>query len=313
MLFGLNWVAPHLIRERRNCLSILIYHRVLEAPDYLRPNEPTAADFDWQMALIARHFNPLPLSEAVDRLRAGTLPPRAVCVTFDDGYADNLEVAGPILTKWGVPATLYVATGFLNGGMMWNDTIIETVRMASGDSIDCCDLGLGLLPIRLASDKCAALEKIITAVKHLPPDQRQSQVDKLCGERANLPTDLMLTDQQLKTAAHSIFEIGAHTVSHPILVSLSDGEAEQEIAKGRDYLQRLLGTPITQFAYPHGRYGIDFDDRHANMVRTMGFSAAVATDHGVNFETSDYFQLKRFTPWDKSAVKFYLRLLLSRK
>ena len=120
---------PHLLRTAgKQRLSILIYHRVLQSPDPLRPGEPIVDEFRQRMNLLRRYFNPLPLVEAIDRLQAGELPERAVCVTFDDGYADNESVALPILKKSGIPATVFVATGFLNGGQMWNDTVIESIR-----------------------------------------------------------------------------------------------------------------------------------------------------------------------------------------
>ena len=88
-------------RGARARLSILLYHRVAGAPDPLRMACIPERDFEWQMRLVARCFNPLPLSEAVVRLRRATLPPRAICVTFDDGYADNAEVALPVLRAHG--------------------------------------------------------------------------------------------------------------------------------------------------------------------------------------------------------------------
>ena len=90
---------------RRAKLSTLIYHRVLPEPDPLRTGDPDAATFRWQMGLLARHFNVLPLPEAARRLQDGTLPARAACVTFDDGYADNFTIALPILREAGIPAT----------------------------------------------------------------------------------------------------------------------------------------------------------------------------------------------------------------
>ena len=109
-------------------LSILIYHRVLAKADPMRPGEPTVAEFESQMKWIRRYFTPLPLLEAAQKLAEGTLPSRAVCVTFDDGYADNEELAMPVLRRHGMPATVFVSTGSMNGGQMWNDTVIESIR-----------------------------------------------------------------------------------------------------------------------------------------------------------------------------------------
>ncbi len=80
--------------------------------------------------------------EAVQRLRNGTLSTRAACITFDDSYAGNAEVALPILQKYGISATFFIATGFINGGIMWNDRLIELIRRAKGDTLDLTRIGM---------------------------------------------------------------------------------------------------------------------------------------------------------------------------
>jgi hypothetical protein len=112
-------------------LSILIYHRVLPVPDPLFPTETTVESFDAQLGLLKSLFNVLPLPEAVARLKAGTLPARAASITFDDGYADNFTRALPILQKHGLHATFFIATAYLDGGRMFNDTVIESIRQCT--------------------------------------------------------------------------------------------------------------------------------------------------------------------------------------
>lgn len=112
-------------------LSILVYHRVLPQADPLFPSIVDAERFSLQLELLRRCFNVLPLPEALARLRNGSLPPRAACITFDDGYADNEAVALPLLRQHGLHATFFIASGFLDGGRMWNDTVIEAVRLST--------------------------------------------------------------------------------------------------------------------------------------------------------------------------------------
>ena len=109
-------------------LSILIFHRVLSMPDPLFPDEMHAQRFNEVCGWLKSWFNVLPLDKAVGHLKAGTLPCRAACITFDDGYSDNYHIAMPILQQHGLPCTFFIATGFMDGGCMWNDTIIEAVR-----------------------------------------------------------------------------------------------------------------------------------------------------------------------------------------
>ena len=124
-------------------LSILIYHRVLAGPDPLFPERIDARRFEQHLRLLTRWFRVLPLGEAVARLRAGTLPSRAACITFDDGYADHAEVALPLLQRYGVTATFFVASGFLDGGCMWSDAVTDVVRHAPGERLNLTRSGFG--------------------------------------------------------------------------------------------------------------------------------------------------------------------------
>jgi peptidoglycan/xylan/chitin deacetylase (PgdA/CDA1 family) len=291
------------------CLSILVYHRVVAEPDPLVPDEVCASEFDWQLAAIGRWFTVLPLREAAARLRGGTLPIRSACVTFDDGYADNVTVALPILRRRGVPATFFLATGFIDGGRMWNDSVIETVRRAQGDTLDARCIGLDTLSISTMGLRRQAIERALAALKYLPLEERQRRVEELAAETSrSLPSDLMMTAEQVRQLHSSGMEIGAHTVTHPILAQLSPERAEHEIRDSKRRLEAITGSPVAVFAYPNGKPGRDYRREHVGMVRELGFEAAVSTAWGVAHATSDPFQLPRFTPWDRTQGKFVLRL-----
>ncbi len=295
---------------RRAGLSILIFHRVLPEPDSLFPGEVDARRFDALMGWMQDWFNVLPLCEAVKRLQRGSLPARAAAITFDDGYADNHEVALPILQRHGLSATFFIATGFLNGGRMFNDTVIETVRRCAEPALDLTRLGLGLHDLRSLDARRQAIAALLDSIKYQPLAQRLETVSAM-AETADvtLPDDLMMTARQVKALHEAGMEIGAHTVRHPILARLETEAAEQEIADSRDYLQELLGEPVTLFAYPNGKPEADYRCEHAAMARRLGFLAAVSTTWGVARGSSDCFQLPRFTPWERPRWRFGLNLL----
>ena len=193
-LFSLLSPSGHAAR-----LSILIYHRVLAEPDALLPGVPDAATFRWHMRFLRRHLNPLPLDEAVQRLRAGSLPSRAVCVTFDDGYADNATVALPVLREEGVPATFFIATAYLNGGRMFNDTVMETVRRLPTKTVDLTPEGIGIREIRTDADRVALARELILGIKYLEFDERQERAEALAQRLGlKLPDDLMMSDAQVR-------------------------------------------------------------------------------------------------------------------
>lgn len=312
MLISLFPLATTLLSPAgsRARLTIVMYHRVLKQADPLAPYTPTAEIFDVHMAALANGFNVLPLSEAVERLAKQSLPPRAACITFDDGYRDNLTVAGPVMQRYNLPATIFVATGFLDGGRMWNDSVIEAVRLAPGESIDAQALKLGTHSIISDIDRMQAIKKLLDQLKYLPFAERAARVDQLCELIGTpLPTDLMLSSAELITARRSNIEIGAHTVNHPILTQIDDDQARAEMAESKAHLESVLKEKVLLFAYPNGRPDQDYATRHAQMVKQVGFKMAASTASGAANAASDLFQLPRYAPWDKVKSRLQLRLL----
>lgn len=297
---------------RQQRLSILIYHRVMKARDWMRPGEPTEAEFVSHMRLLQRHFTVLPLVEAVQMLKENRLPPRAACVTFDDGYADNATVALPVLQQYGIPATVFVAAGYLNGGSMWNDTVVESLRHFKSDELDLAALGMPVYPTGTDELRRKTAYTIIRECKYLETNRRKEVADYVLKQtEASLPDDLMLTTEQLIALHQQGIEIGGHTFSHPILNSLPAKEAQQEIVRGKAELEAIINGPVRVFAYPNGRPEVDYNDTHVAFVKQAGFEAAVATNWGVSDRNSDFLQLPRFTPWDKTSTRFLVRMALN--
>ena len=293
-------------------LSILIYHRVFKTIDPFQADVPDTHMFSWQMELLHRHYNVVSLAKAVELLEANRLPARTACVTFDDGYADNFLYALPILKQWKIPATFFVASGFLNGGTMWNDIVLETIRHPELDHLNLQSVGLKQYPLKNLEQRQQLVAELLPVIKYMEPDQRNEVTDCLVELADNrLPDNLMMNTEQLRQLhGSSGMEIGAHTVSHPILSSLDDDQAEHEISTGRQQLSGLLdGAEIRYFAYPNGKPGQDFNNTHADIVKKLGFKAAVTTRWSSATTESDLYQLPRFTPWDKSPFKFSLRLM----
>jgi peptidoglycan/xylan/chitin deacetylase (PgdA/CDA1 family) len=292
-------------------LSILIFHRVLPEPDPLFPGEMTRERFDRVLAWVKSWFNVLPLDEAAARLQQGRLPARALALTFDDGYADNRVVAAPLLQQHGLPCTFFVATGFLDGGRMWNDTLIEAVRGCTASALDLRGLApeLGLHALGDAAQRRQLIEQLIAQCKYMQPEQRLQRVQQI-AERAQvrLPDDLMMSSVQVQELHRMGMQIGAHTVNHPILARLQREEALQEIADSKRTLERVIQAPVTLFAYPNGKPGEDYSAESVQLARSAGFAAAVSTQPGVSTRATDPFQLRRFTPWDRQRWRFGLRM-----
>jgi peptidoglycan/xylan/chitin deacetylase (PgdA/CDA1 family) len=292
---------------RKGTLAILIYHRVLPRPDPMLGEEVDAKLFRQHLTFLKTNCNVLPLTEAVSRLRNGQLPPRAACITFDDGYADNYHVARPLLQEFGLSATFFVSTGYLDGGRMWNDTIIEAIRNATAPLV-IKDIGRFSIDTTEARQKAAAA--VLTSLKHLPFEMRQHRAEEIAGKiGGKLPGDLMMTRAEVRALHGAGMIVGAHTVTHPILSRTDDVVARKEIADGREDLEGLTGGRVTLFAYPNGRPVRDYTAAHVQLVRELGFDAAVSTAWGIARRDSDLYQLPRFTPWDRDPLRFVVRFV----
>jgi peptidoglycan/xylan/chitin deacetylase (PgdA/CDA1 family) len=311
---GGNLIA--LSERGKGRLCILTYHRILESKDPLLAWEIDAPDFRWQMQLLADCFNVLPLHEAIQALQEKRLPPRAICITFDDGYRSIHDLALPILQEFGLPATVFTTTAYMDGGNMWNDRIIEAVRRLPNGPLDLRALGLGLHTLKDLHHREDILGKLNEGVKYLRPQARLEVIDALeqlarvsDGAAAAAVADLMLNREMIASLSRSGIEIGGHTVTHPILNKLDDDLARREIVDNKHALEAIVGKPLRFFAYPNGKAGVDFAPRHVRMVQEAGYSAAFTTAIGSASRFSNAYQIPRSRPWDATPFLFGLRLL----
>ncbi|MEQ8230563.1 MAG: polysaccharide deacetylase family protein [Gammaproteobacteria bacterium] len=298
--------AAALLQRR---LSIVLFHHVLPAPDPLLPDEPDIARFDEQVGWLARTFEILPAGEALALLYAGKLPRRALSITFDDGYRDNLEHALPVLQRHGVRATFFVTTRHLDGGMMWNDRVIAAVRAWPEDTLDLREHGLG--EVALEGDRCRALHALLPRIKYLPAAEREALSLALLAASGAADTRLMMNAEEIRALHAAGMEIGGHTDGHPILAGLADAGARDEIVRNKDTLERILDAPLDIFAYPNGTPGRDYDTRHVAMLRECGYRYALTTAAGTANTLTDPLQVPRFTPWDRERARYLARMTMN--
>jgi peptidoglycan/xylan/chitin deacetylase (PgdA/CDA1 family) len=262
------------------------------------------------MEIVSRTCQVLPLQTAVQRLREQTLPPRAACITFDDGYADNCDVALPILQEFALPATFFISTGFLDGGCMWNDLVLEAFSRSDADALDLSSIGLGTISIASPEKRADAASRALEVLKYKEPGERLMLAQRLIEESGvAVPDAIMMSSEQVRILHQAGMEVGAHTETHPILCNLNEGTARSEIENSKCRLEEIIEAPVRFFAYPNGKPEQDYTTEHVKMVKDLGFEAALSTIQAVATRGSDPFQLPRFTPWDRMPLKWGLRLL----
>jgi peptidoglycan/xylan/chitin deacetylase (PgdA/CDA1 family) len=292
----LDRVAP----RRRGVLTILTYHRVDDPaarPD-LMPKliSATPAAFADQMAMVSRAFDPVALSDVLDALeRPERLPSRAVLLTFDDGYADFLEHAWPVLKAASLPATLFVATGFAADPTLsfWWDRLWSAVRGTDRD--EPLVTPLGALPVG-AAHAPGTVATLRTWLKELDHDAAMAEVDAIVGqlgEPAAPPEPAILGWDELRELAADGVTLAPHTQHHPLLDRVSLELAIDEIEGSHADLVREIGEIAAiprVLAYPSGSHGGSAEEA----AKRAGMELAFTTDRGGNdLRRVDRWRLRR--------------------
>jgi len=299
--------ATNLLQAFEPKLNILMYHRVMPKPDPLRPWEIDAQQFRKHMEWISGIFNVIPLIEAVEGLKAGTLKRRSLSITFDDGYLDNATEALPILKEFGFHATFFCTSAWLEGGQMWNDQIIESIRKWPENTISIDELDLAFLPVQTLEEKNKAIETILPKLKYQEHSERRKIASTLASQVSELPR-LMMQPEHIKLLSEQGMEIGGHTHSHPIIANLDMKTLNTELRTNKSILEEITNTQLRLFAYPNGKPGVDFHEGQIQQINNQGYIASVTTEAGTASQTSKMFELPRFTPWDRSTFKFLVRI-----
>jgi peptidoglycan/xylan/chitin deacetylase (PgdA/CDA1 family) len=280
---------------------IAMYHRVVRDPQH----DPfhlgmcvQERNFAEQIAYLGKHFRALRLGDAVDlALRDGSLPERALSVSFDDGYLDNLTHALPVLQQFEVPMTLFVATGGLDQGSgFWWDRTIDAFAATERTHVDLMDIGLSERSDVLSlgwTVRRRTVTGILERLWELPLSTALERVETLRGYLGSPPEHSTggrrLNTAQIVDLHRQGVEIAAHTVNHPNLTRLSVDEVREEIAASKRYLEDLLDAEIRGFAFPAGR----FDDMVMEAARAARFSYIASTESGTNIAPYDLNCLRR--------------------
>ncbi len=260
-------------------LTIVRHHRVYAAGDRpLYRLGVSAPVFEDQLAMLARAgLAPLTVSEGLARLAEGR--GRWVAFSFDDGYADNVQRALPLLVRHGARATFYLTAGLIEERRApWWDVLAHAIERAGVTHPTARTTGVAVTPgPRRPADRAALLQAGLAQLR-VGPERQRAWLDALrrdLGVDAPAPCELASWDE-LARLSEAGMEIGAHTLTHPFLTTLEYPEQVEEIGGSCALIERRLGTRPTGFAYPAG----DHDARSLRACHELGLAHAVTTRRG---------------------------------
>jgi peptidoglycan/xylan/chitin deacetylase (PgdA/CDA1 family) len=240
------------------------------------------------------------------------IEPWTVAITFDDGYQDNYLYAHPILRRYGLPATLFVATGYIGTGrVLWNDRVAWAIKHTERNNTEFVSRFTGEgLPLESMDDRNKAFISILENLKGYPEEERNALVDDIVKELQNGkrgPEPMMLSWGELHTMTQEGWAVGSHTVNHAILTKVNEAGARRELLESKQILEETLQRAVRLFAYPNGR-DTDFNPRIKALIRETGYEAAVTTVDGFNEANCDLFEIRRRNPWDEHLSSFVFKL-----
>jgi peptidoglycan/xylan/chitin deacetylase (PgdA/CDA1 family) len=304
---------PVLLRRKLRNVQILTYHRVNDEGDLFFPGVPIGV-FARQMEYLARCCNVLALEDAVVRLRDRDVPENAVVVTFDDGYHDNYTYAFPILSRLSIEATIFLATDAIDGVTpLWHDRVFAAFRETRERNLRGYLPGNAMAVYSLENvvDKLAVQSRVLCFLRTLGENERDGWIDRLV-EQLNIVEQLrrpalMLSWKEVREMhAHGI-RFGSHTMSHPVLSTLSPERTRAEISGSKKIIEDQLGATVSVFAYPNGTMA-DFTQVTKDILRECGYHCAVTTIFGANAEDQDLYELRRGGPWEAHLPTFAVKL-----
>jgi len=309
---------------------ILLYHRITESESDPQRLAVSPDNFSQQMEILAATTCPVPLAELPARLKNQKLSERPLsCVTFDDGYADNLEEAAPILAQYNIPATVFAATAAINGPHeFWVDELerllLQTalsprLELKIGGQVHAWSFSAEpdtgeywdvLQPPRRTAQQ--AYLEIAAQIRNLIPDEREKVLTQLFEwagiSRQPRPSHRTMTEEDLhRLTADGLISVGAHTVNHPVLSALKPHDQAFEITESRARLEQILDRPVKTFAYPYGRVQ-DYSRQTVKLVQKAGFTCACSNFPRLANRWTDPFQLPRFIADNRDGMFFEKQL-----
>jgi peptidoglycan/xylan/chitin deacetylase (PgdA/CDA1 family) len=253
----------------------MMYHRISPEKDEWPFETVSPNMFETQVRYFRQNYDILSVRNLVERVREGESPPKStLAITIDDGYKDNYTYAYPILRKYSVPATIFLATGYIGTARLfwW----IKAAYAVQHTALTRLDLGeLGSHHLESTADRSRAAWVIAGRLCNFPEKTKSLLIDRLVDiSRVDIPADLgaqfALSWEDVAEMSESGIDFGAHSVSHPVLTNMSREQARYEIRQSKQDIETRIGKRVDFFDYPNG-YS---DSEVARIVQETGFKGS---------------------------------------
>ncbi len=298
--------------RRGGAFHILMYHHVTDVKEAFLPHV-TRRVFARQLGLVRKHYRVFELGRLVEILRAGEpIPPRALVLTFDDGYEDFYRNAFPLLRKDSLPATVFITTGCVDTDRIpWTDELGFLLKETGRNGFQLeRDRKREVFTWSDLPSRLSVLRRVKSLLKNVFEGERAELFGQIRQQLAVTKPNpsRILNRREIQEMAGSGIDFGAHTVNHPILTRVPPRTAREEIVRSKRELEEILGKDVAGFCYPNGQ-AEDFDEVIKSMVRQAGFRYACSTIDGINDAAADPYALKRTWTSETSLSLFATRLL----
>src|SRR5215471_6751618 len=262
-----------LARFQRTGIRILAYHRVLPAlSETGRPFifdegviSATTKSFYRQMDYVRRNYDVISFKDLLAIEEERNAPPRRpLIITFDDGYRDNYTDAFPVLKEFGMPATIFLATGHMSRtSLFWWDQVAFCFKRTEKPEIVLEEISTDPLPLGSDGERRHAIESVLSWMKGIPETRRACFTIELphalgVAVPSDIADGMHLSWDEIREMADHGIEFGSHTVTHPVLSNVDDDRLEKEVFESKKAIERELGREAIVFSYPVGGIG-NFD------------------------------------------------------
>lgn len=299
--FQVDRLFQYLNREK---VLILAYHGITrkkyKTPPWILITEES---FEKQIKYVSRRYKVIPLEQAVNAFVSdGHLPKNTAVITFDDGYRNNYKFALPVLQKYKVPATIFMTAGYIGTDdiLPMDEAYLVVAHSGNRSPLAFPEIGLGSLYFDTDEAILGSYNRTVSFLKKYPASEQKKYLkilkDALGSEYEHMDVRedfLLLSWEEIgELVSTGLVQVGAHTLSHQILSSVSFEEAEKEIIDSKYTLQKHIGHEITLFAYPNGAPE-DYNIEHIRLLKENGFICSVTTTAKLNQPDDDPYQLGR--------------------